>query len=142
MIRFANEIDALDLKKLNDRFNGISNISIDEIKESLKINKQELVFVYEVNNKVIAFLSMQIKKSFCYEDVICEISELYVEEEYRNQGIATKLIKFSENYALNNYVVQKFELLTGKDNLKAQSLYKKLNYIDDEEMYFSKLIDK
>lgn len=142
MIRFANEIDALDLKKLNDRFNGISNISIDEIKESLKINKQELVFVYEENNKVIAFLSMQIKKSFCYEDVICEISELYVEEEYRNQGIATKLIEFSENYALNNYVVQKFELLTGKDNLKAQSLYKKLNYIDDEEMYFSKIIDK
>ncbi len=71
-----------------------------------------------------------------------EITEVYVAPEYRKRGIARKMIAFAENYCKENYPLHRFELLTGKDNTIAQSVYTKLGYADEGEMHLAKRIKK
>lgn len=50
------------------------------------------------------------------------------------------MITFAEDYCFKNYPLHKYELLTGKKNIVAQSLYGKLGYTDDE-LHLSKRIN-
>ena len=56
-----------------------------------------------------------------------ELTELYVMEEFRQQGVASHLIAFAENIAkqkgAKSMIVQ-----TGDDNIPALSLYHKHGY--------------
>lgn len=67
-----------------------------------------------------------------------EITEVYVNPEHRKRGIASEMIIFAEEYCKKNFLLHKYELLTGKKNLIAQAVYKKLGYIDDGEIHLSK----
>ncbi|MBO5338055.1 MAG: GNAT family N-acetyltransferase [Lachnospiraceae bacterium] len=78
------------------------------------------------------------KKSFCYDEYMPEITEVYVNPTYRKKGIASKMITFAEDYCAKNYPLHKYELLTGKKNLIAQAVYGKLGYRDDNEIHLSK----
>lgn len=62
-----------------------------------------------------------------YDGVI--LDEIYLEEEYRNKGIGTEIIK---NILKNNFIVY---LWVYKKNIKAISLYKKMKFkiIDEKE---------
>lgn len=71
-----------------------------------------------------------------------EITEVYVRPVHRKQGIASKMISFSEEYCNKNYPLHKYELLIGIENLAAQSVYNKLGYVDDKELHLSKRISK
>lgn len=71
-----------------------------------------------------------------------EITEVYVVPAYRKKGIASEMITFAENYCTQNYPFHKYELLTGKKNIVAQSVYGKLGYIDDDELHLSKRIKR
>ena len=57
------------------------------------------------------------------------LDEIYLEEEYRNKGIGTEIIK---NILKNNFIVY---LWVYKKNIKAISLYKKMKFkiIDETE---------
>lgn len=48
------------------------------------------------------------------------------------------MITFAEDYCSIKYPLHKFELLTGKENFIAQSVYDKLGYKDDGELHLSK----
>ena len=52
------------------------------------------------------------------------------------------MITFAEAYCSKNYLLHKYELLTGQENLVAQSVYSKLGYVDDKELHLSKRIMK
>ena len=88
------------------------------------------------------FVCVQLKKSFCYDDYMPEITEVYVCPEYRKNGIAGRMISFAEEYCGGNFPLHKFELLTGEDNSAAQALYSKLGYEDDKELHLSKRIGR
>lgn len=63
------------------------------------------------------------------------LDEIYLEEEYRNKGIGTEIIK---NILKNNFIVY---LWVYKKNIKAISLYKKMKFkiIDEtENRYYMK----
>ena len=140
MIRKATENDAEQLNFLNIEFNGEDEASIDNIRDSLKNNKQEVVIVAEEDDMLVGFVCVQLKKSFCYDDYMPEITEVYVKSAYRKRGIASEMISFAEAYCGKNYPVHKYELLTGKENFVAQSVYSKLGYIDDKELHLSKRV--
>ena len=140
MVRLAAINDAEQLKILNDEFNGISNTTPEQIRNSLTNNAQEIVVVDEESGLLTGFVCMQLKKSFCYKEYIPEITEVYVRQEYRNRGIASTMITFAEDYCIRHYAVSGFELLTGKENRTAQSVYEKLGYMEDGEMHLSKQI--
>lgn len=128
MIRLAALADAEQLFLLNEQFNGKDETILDNIKESLLNNKQEIVVVAEEGGILVGFVCIQIKKSFCYNNITAEITEVYVDEKHRRRKIASKMIAFAETYCKQIYPLHKFELLTGKENFEAQSMYQTQGY--------------
>ena len=142
MVRIATVNDAEQLNVLNNEFNGEGETSIGSIRNSLMNNKQEIVIVADEGDMLVGFVCVQLKKSFCYDDYMPEITEVYVKPTYRKRGVASEMITFAEAYCSNNYPLHKYELLTGQENLVAQSVYSKLGYVDDKELHLSKRIMK
>ena len=142
MVRIADLKDAEQLGVLNDEFNGKGEATIDNIRNSLSDNQQEVVIVADENGTLVGFVCVQLKKSFCYNDYMPEITEVYVVPAYRRKGIASEMITFAEDYCARNYPLHRYELLTGKKNTAAQSVYGKLGYADDGELHLSKRIYK
>ncbi len=140
MVRKATISDAEQLGVLNDEFNGKGETTIDNIRNSLMNNQQEVVIVANENGVLVGFVCVQLKKSFCYDEYMPEITEVYVNPTYRKRGMASEMITFAEDYCTKNYPLHKYELLTGKENVSAQSLYGKLGYIDDKELHLSKRV--
>ena len=140
MVRKANIYDAEQLSVLNDEFNGEGETTIENIRKSLLGNKQEIVIVDDENGELTGFVCVQLKKSFCYDEYMPEITEVYVRPTYRKKGIASKMITFAEEYCIKNYPLHKYELLTGDENSVAQLVYEKLGYTNDKELHLSKRI--
>ena len=141
-IRPAAVNDAGQLNILNIEFNGEGEADIENIRSSLLGNKQEIVFVADEGDTLVGFVCVQLKKSFCYDDYMPEITEVYVKPACRKRGIAGEMISFAEEYCRKHYPLHKFELLTGKRNLSAQSVYSRLGYSDDNEFHMSKRVNK
>ena len=142
MVRKATVQDAEQLAILNDEFNGAGETTLDNIRNSLMNNQQEVVIVDDENGVLTGFVCVQLKKSFCYDEYMPEITEVYVRPAYRKKGVASEMISFAEDYCARNYPLHKYELLTGSENVIAQSLYNKLGYIDDCELHLSKRVKK
>lgn len=138
MVRIATVRDAEQLSSLNDAFNGKGETTVDNIRNSLLSNQQEVVIVDEENDRLVGFVCVQMKRSFCYDEYMPEITEVYVDPAHRKKGIASNMIAFAEDYCGKNYPLHKYELLTGKENAIAQSVYGKLGYLDDGEVHLSK----
>lgn len=138
MIRLATVEDAEQLFLLNEQFNGKDETNIDNIKESLLNNKQELVVVAEESGILVGFVCIQIKKSFCYRDVMAEITEVFVDEKHRRRKNASKMIAFAERYCIQHFALHKFELLTGKENFEAQAMYQTQGYNEKDEVLMIK----
>ncbi|MBQ7954887.1 MAG: GNAT family N-acetyltransferase [Lachnospiraceae bacterium] len=140
MVRLATVNDAEQLESLNIEFNGKDEATLEHIKESLLNNQQEIVIVDDENGVLTGFVCIQLKKSFCYDDFTPEITEVFVKPQYREKGIASEMIAFAEDYCGRLYPLHKYELLTGKNNIIARSLYGKLGYKEDGEIHLSKRI--
>lgn len=138
MVRIATEKDAEQLEILNNEFNGEGETTLDNIKASLAGNKQEIVVVDEMNGDLTGFVCVQLKKSFCYDKYMPEITEVYVKPQYRRCGIARAMIAYAEEYCKSNYPSHKFELLTGSENSIAQIAYKRFGYCTDDEIHLAK----
>lgn len=138
MVRIATVQDAEQLEILNNEFNGEGETTLDNIRSSLANNKQEVIVVDEQNGELTGFVCVQLKKSFCYDDYMPEITEVYVKPKYRRNGIARAMITYAEEYCKSHYPLHKFELLTGHENDDAQSVYAKLGYSEDGELHLAK----
>ena len=138
MVRIATVQDAAQLEILNNEFNGEGETTLENIRASLAGNKQEIVVVDEMNGELTGFACVQLKKSFCYDEYMPEITEVYVKPQYRRCGVARAMITYAEEYCKNHYPFHKFELLTGAENIIAQSAYKNLGYCEDDEIHLAK----
>lgn len=138
MVRLANERDAEQLNLLNLAFYGKGETTTENILASIRHNQQEVIVVDEEDGVLVGFLCVQLKKSFCYDDYMPEITEVYVDSAFRRKGIASCMILFAEDYCRSNYPLRKLELLTGIKNVTAQSVYRKLGYQADGEIHLSK----
>ena len=143
MVRIATVQDAEQLEILNNEFNGEGETTLDNIRSSLANNKQEVIVVDdEQNGELTGFVCVQLKKSFCYDDYMPEITEVYVKLRYRRNGIARAMITYAEEYCKSHYPLHKFELLTGDENDGAQSVYTKLGYSEDGELHLAKRLTR
>ena len=138
MVRIATLQDAEQLEILNNEFNGEGETTLDNIRKSLADNKQEVIAVDEQNGELTGFVCVQLKKSFCYDDYMPEITEVYVKPQYRHNGIARAMITYAEEYCKSHFPLHNFELLTGDENDGAQSVYAKLGYSEDGELHLAK----
>ena len=90
MVRIATVRDAEQLSALNDEFNGKDETMIDNIRNSIINNKQEVVIVADENGVLVGFVCVQLKKSFCYNEYMPEITEVYVVPAYRKKELQVK----------------------------------------------------
>ena len=121
-----NDIDKLFKYKLNTIFEYATNLSKEEnrIKDYVETNIPLQLKDYKminIDNKVVGYLLIQNK-----DDGIL-LDEIYIEEEYRNKGVGSNIIK---NILSNNNTVY---LWVYKLNTRAIFLYKKLGFIIVDE---------
>ena len=138
MVRIATVQDAEQLEVLNNEFNGEGETTLENIKSSLANNKQEIIVVHEQNGELTGFVCVQMKNSFCYDDYMPEITEVYVKPQHRRKGVARAMITYAEEYCKRHYPLHKFELLTGAENDSARIAYAKLGYYEDGELHLAK----
>ncbi len=87
MIRLASGGDAAELELLNAEFNGKGKTTEESIRASLLTNRREIVIVADGDGgRLAGFVCVQLKKSFCYDEYMPEITEVYVRPEYRGAG--------------------------------------------------------
>ena len=136
-IRRADTSDAAVLFVLNELFNGIGCTTKERIEQSLQSNSRELVLVADTTAGIVGFCCAQHLRSMCYDEDYVEITELFVQEESRRQGIAKALLSQVEDMFVEQGV-KSFQLFTGRDNTAAQSLYEAVGYKRSEERMYRK----
>ncbi len=99
--------------------------AISFLRES--IESEDCDFLVAVNqNTLIGMTALFIEHTLPYECFVSHrylnFADLYVEEEYRNQGIGKQLIEAVKNWATQKQV-DYIELLVLKQNSKAMQLY-------------------
>ena len=137
-IRKAQTQDITEIVKMNEILNEVGCSTFEHMKESLENNRNEVVLVAFFNDTAIGFICGQLHFSICYSDgVMCEVSELFVHEDYRRMGVATKLIEQLENEFEKHNAIEIF-LQTGRKNIKAQRFYEKNDYVVRERIVYLK----
>lgn len=105
-------IETLNFSQNNNLF-----VDLKELEKELSQNPFGKILVYKKNNRIIAYLYY----SEIYERV--EINNIEVEEQYRNMGIGTELLK-----KLTELVQKSISLEVRINNYNAIKLYKKFNF--------------
>jgi ribosomal protein S18 acetylase RimI-like enzyme len=76
---------------------------------------------YFVNNELVG----KIKVTHSEDENFYGLSRFYVEKEFRNKGIGTKLLEF----VINKYGNHDLVLNVAQNNIKALTLYKKHGFV-------------
>ena len=129
IIRVAQASDAHKLKALNDIFNDDDDTNLHELETSLRENKKEIIVCADIGTAIIGVCCVQIISTMCFNWQYCFITELFVQEEYRNRGIGAALMKFAEA-EVKKIGIRKTFLWTGEANEAARKLYKSIGFIE------------
>lgn len=101
----------------------------DELKdefETISSRKNEIVFTAYVDEKMIAFAHCSIRKEYVEgtkSSPVAYLEAVYVEDEYRDAGIGTKLIRCCENWAKDKGLTE-FASDCNINNANSRSLHK------------------
>ncbi len=137
MIRTANEEDSKEILDLIKSYSDNEYLSIEDIKEDIKLNNYSNYLVYEEDKKIIGVINFHELKDYA------EIIDIVVKKEYRRKKIATKLM----NETLKILGVIEITLEVRVSNVKAIGLYEKYdfkivgtrkNYYKNEDAYIMK----
>lgn len=139
MIRLAAPEDAGQLFGLNERFNGSSGTTVEDMARSIAGNPQELVIVADLDGTLAGFACVQVKRSFCYEIPSAEITEVFVDRGFRGRGLGRELLDFAGRAAIERFgPLGELTVLTGGDNIPAQRLYEGAGFTREDEALFFK----
>ena len=142
-IRLANLEDLEGLAILFDRyriFYGQAS-DLEAAKQFLRdrlINGDSVIFMASENEQCIGFTQLYPSFSSVSMKRIWILNDLFVEQRYRRQGIATALMNKAENYARDTGAAR-IALSTQISNTCAQTLYRSRNYTKDEAFYHYQL---
>jgi len=103
---------------------ALSNAGYENYKRNIE---NDFLFVVCIEDKIIGYMTCWInKKQEWDKHKTVEIGNLYIQEEYRNKGIGTKLIEKAKNICKQNNI--KFlEVKVLYDNELAKKFYEKNN---------------
>ena len=136
-VRLAVPSDANGLKRLNDMFNGQDANTYEGVLAGLTREDAETVFVARAGDDMVGFLCAQMLKSICYSVFYVEITELFVEEAFRGEGIGRALMHAAEIH-FREMGIHDFQLFTGRDNFSAQQFYERMGYRRESDYLYRK----
>ena len=111
-INLINEIEVV--------FNAVYKHK-NELKKEFELNPYTKIYIYKENDSILGILHI----NDIYDRY--EINNIYVLEEYRNKGIASKLLEYVIDLGKKNYVLN-ITLEVRKNNTNAIKLYNKYNF--------------
>lgn len=97
-------------------------------------NRESVVWVAGKGDRMVGFTQLYPSFSSVSMKPIWILNDLFVDENYRKQGIARALMRAAENFARETGAVR-IVLSTQVSNLAARSLYESLGYGQNEEFY-------
>jgi len=102
-----------------------------EFLEGLSKEDENQVLAYEINGRIVGFLMFmkQARSMLKLKRSRAMITDLYVEQEHRGRGIASKLLERCLEY-LKSLGVEEVRVNVLVDNAPAISLYRKTGFID------------
>jgi ribosomal protein S18 acetylase RimI-like enzyme len=122
-----------DCKIISESFSDIGWNKPESIYQQYLVEQNEALrycFIAEKNNQFVGYVTLSIKSKYEYfrRNNIIEISDLNVLPKFRNQAIATALIKKCENHAYK--IDARIGLGVGltRDYANAINLYLKIGY--------------
>ncbi|MDF2938313.1 MAG: hypothetical protein K0Q90_3686 [Paenibacillaceae bacterium] len=136
-VRHAQPEDIQALYEMNELFNGPGTTTMELLADGIRHNNRETVLIAEADGQPAGFCCVQLTTSMCYSTNYAEITELFVREEYRRQGVASALMDHAEN-CFQDQQVRSYQLFTGKTNTTAQCFYEQNGYIRSDELMYRK----
>lgn len=137
IVRLARVGDLQNIQRLNEEFNGVDMSSLEI--GVWADDRSEIVAIGYVDDNAVGFTCAQSFMSFCYNSPQGEITEMYVRETFRENGIARSLIACLEK-ELQSRGVRSIKILTGRNNEIAIKTYENANYIVKNEIVLQKKI--
>lgn len=126
---------AREMEEMSD-FNELSNEdvrdnAVDYFMDRLS-DSEHTVFIAEVEGEAAGFVALELKMSreFFNRGLYLHIHELFVGDEFRRQGVASKLLERSEEFCLEEGG-EMIQLSVNVRNDAARELYRQKGY--DEE---------
>ena len=133
-IRRATGADAEGVYELNCLFNGEGWTTLELTRQSLESNAGEIVLVAVDGEKYIGFCCCATIRSVCYAEPYCELTEIYVREEYRRSGVGTALTTGMESEC-RRLGINHFHLAIAFDNGNSRGMSEKLDYTKTAYFY-------
>ncbi len=129
-IREATLTDAAELARLNLLFNGSSDDTVEQLTARLAHSHRiETPILAEYDGRVIGFTALRLLPCVFYAPPYAEITELFVEEGYRQQGIGRALLVYAERLARAAGADELF-VATDFENETALNLYRNMGFAD------------
>lgn len=129
--RLAQISDAVELARLNRLFNGVED-SGEQIKLRLADPRRvETPLIAEIEGRVVGFAAVRVVPTIFYAAPHAELTELFVEETFRRQGVARALVAAAEALAREGGA-DEMVILTDTDNEGAQALYMEMGFTQRE----------
>lgn len=130
----------LPLIKQYQAFYQINNIGKEQNRQFFsqfgEHSEKGCQFAYLINQQPVAFASVYFSYSSTLASKVAIMNDLYTTPEYRNKGIARELINHCAHYALRKGACR-LQWVTAKDNIPAQSLYRKIGAKQSSWEFFS-----
>lgn len=141
-IRKANMNDLIHIQKLN---NSLFDLEYNNYDSTLKLGwpfekdgeeyfinriKNNLIFVAEINGKIVGYLAGSILEEISYTiETFAELDNMCIDTNYRGYGIGSKLIDEFKNYC-KNLGIENIKVTAYAQNKQAINFYMKNGFQD------------
>jgi len=131
-IRPARSEDAADIARLNALFNGSSEPPEAYLPRLADTRRVDTPLLAWLDGRAVGIANLRVVPTVFYPEPYAELTELYVEDDYRRQGVGRALIGYAEDLARQGGSVELI-IQTDAENHPAQQLYRSLGYVDHDQ---------
>ena len=129
--RVAAADDAATLARLNRDFNGGDEPPQRLAERMRDPARVETPILAEIDGVAVGLAALRIVPCVLYSELHAELTELYVDPEYRRRGVGRTLIAHAERMA-EDAGAPTLLARTDFDNHGAQGLYRRMGFLDHD----------
>jgi ribosomal protein S18 acetylase RimI-like enzyme len=138
--RIAGQGDTSELARMNKLFNEVDEPAGHYAARMQNPRCVDIPILAEIDGRSAGFANLRLLPQLWYAEPYAEVTELYVEENFRRLGVGRTLITYAEKLAREGGAQEIF-ILTGVENHAARSLYRNLGY-SHQELALSKNLNE
>lgn len=120
---------AEEISRLNELFNDVRISSIEMARRLGEVHAPEIAIIAWCKRGAVAFAGLRIVTSLFYDSPHAEITELFVQEDFRQRGIGRLLIGKSIEVAKDRGATE-LKVITDLENFPARVLYEKSGFTE------------